>query len=482
MYFKKVWHILRVVVFCGFASASAWLFLGCSQTHIPQAKGEFQAESVVSQAPIIVKISFVGDCVLGDYKGASGATFNAKFKEVEGDYAYFSKGVVAVLSEDDLSVANLEGVLSDKELQNAFVKPFSFKGKSVYTNILKTASIESVNIANNHTRDYGAQGFKDTREILQNAGISYFGEGFLDIREIKGKKFGFGGHRGWSRDIKARVKDEIARLRENGAEVVIFSFHWGEEREHIANSLQREIAHFAIDNGADLIIGHHPHVLQGIEEYKGKKIVYSLGNFIYGGAKNPKDKDTMIYRVEFAFYENLNDAKNVYAKIVGNRNESAESVKLISQKMPNMRAQAKCNEARAEVECDLTAREDTIDGIGGIDSQITSQHDRIQKSNQPKNTEYERERKRGGGEAGFTPAETIPIDGMGAFIHSIASVDFWGDSGVVLKHSIIPANISSQNIYNDYSPRIYEKNSGEYERVLKRVEEYSTAKMPQKTR
>ncbi|RDU53453.1 capsular biosynthesis protein [Helicobacter sp. MIT 00-7814] len=403
MYFKKVWRILRVATFCAFASAGMGLFFGCSQSSletpqssIPQAKEKSQAESLApdsAQAPIIIKLSFVGDCVLGDYKGASGATFNAKFKEVGGDYAYFSKGVVAVLSEDDLSVANLEGVLSDKELQNAFVKPFSFKGKSVYTNILKAASIESVNIANNHTRDYGAQGFKDTREILQNAEIPYFGEGFLDIREIKGKKFGFGAHRGWSRDIKSRVKDEIARLRQSGAEVVIFTFHWGEEREHIANSLQREIAHFAIDNGADLIIGHHPHVLQGIEEYKGKKIVYSLGNFIYGGAKNPKDKDTMIYRVEFAFYENPNDAKSAYARIVGNINENAEST-----------------------------------------------------------------------------------------IRSIPSVDFWEDSSAVLKHSIIPANISSQNAYNDYSPRIYEKNSAEYERVLKRVEEYSTAKVPEKAR
>lgn len=435
MYFKKVWCILRVATFCAFASALTWLFFGCSQAHLDSARSipQTSLKSSLSQAPIIVKMSFVGDCVLGDYKGASGATFNAKFKEVGGDYAYFSKGIVAVLSQDDLSVANLEGVLSDKELPNAFVKPFSFKGKSIYTNILKAASIESVNIANNHTRDYGMQGFKDTREILQNAEIPYFGEGFLDIREIKGKKFGFGGHRGWSRDIKLRVKDEITRLRESGAEVVIFTFHWGEEREHIANSLQREIAHFAIDNGADLIIGHHPHVLQGIEEYKGKKIVYSLGNFIYGGAKNPKDKDTMIYRVEFAFYENPNDAKSAYIRIVN----------------------------------------------GGADSKDSNQSDGDKDSYQQKNTEYERG---SGGEAGFTSAEAIPIDELGAFIHSISRVDFWEDSNVVLKHSIIPANISSQNAYNDYSPRIYEKNSAEYERVLKRVEEYSRLKAPKKLR
>ncbi|WP_394955130.1 CapA family protein, partial [uncultured Helicobacter sp.] len=129
-----------------------------------------------------VIISFVGDCVLGDYKGSSGATFNAKFKEMGGDYGYFSKGVREVLSADDLSVGNLEGVLTDKNLKNAFIKPFSFKGPSIYTNILKAASIDSVNIANNHTRDYGMEGFKDTITILSDAHIPHFGEGILDVR------------------------------------------------------------------------------------------------------------------------------------------------------------------------------------------------------------------------------------------------------------------------------------------------------------
>ncbi|RDU62444.1 CapA family protein [Helicobacter sp. MIT 14-3879] len=255
----------------------------------------------IKEPSVSIKISFIGDNVLGDYKGAIGATFNKKFYEVNGDYKYFSKGVIDVLSKDDLSVGNLEGVLSDKNLNNAFKKQFSFKGISKYANILKEASIEIVNIANNHTRDYGVEGFKDTLHSLNSANIEYFGEGNLNIIEIKGKKFGFGGHRGWNLNIKNKVRDEIKKLYSMGADIVIFTFHWGEERENIPNNIQRELAHFAIDNGASLVIGHHPHVLQGIEEYKGRKIVYSLGNFIYGGAKNPKDKDTIIYQAEFVF-------------------------------------------------------------------------------------------------------------------------------------------------------------------------------------
>ncbi|WP_216634168.1 CapA family protein, partial [Helicobacter sp. CLO-3] len=268
------------------------------QIYVAQTDADDTARAC--RAPIITraKLSFVGDIVLGDYKGASGATFNAKFAEVK-DYAYFSRGVREVLSGDDLTIGNMEGVLSDKNLKNAFEKPFSFKGQSGYTKILEIASIEALNVANNHSRDYGKQGFIDTVENLIAASRAVFGEGIVHIYEVNDVKFGLAGHRGWNPAIKSQVKKEIEQLKKDGADVVIFTFHWGEERQHYPNATQRDIAHFAIDSGADMVVGHHPHVLQGVEEYKGKKIVYSLGNFIYGGAKNPNDKDSMIYQSEF---------------------------------------------------------------------------------------------------------------------------------------------------------------------------------------
>lgn len=244
-------------------------------------------------------LSFVGDNVLGDYKGSSGATFNAKFEEVGGDLGYFSLGVREVLQADDLSIGNMEGVLSDKPLKNAFDKPFSFKGASHYAKILTTAGFEAMNIANNHSRDYGKQGFEDTITHLRAQHLAVFGEGIVHIYEVNGIKIGLAGHRGWNLGIKPQVAREIKALRDQGAELVIFTFHWGEERQHYPNAAQRELAHFTIDSGADMVIGHHPHVLQGVETYKGKKIVYSLGNFIYGGAKNPADKDSMIYQTRF---------------------------------------------------------------------------------------------------------------------------------------------------------------------------------------
>ena len=98
---------------------------------------------------------------------------------------------------------------------------------------------------------------------------------------------------------KQQVKENIAALKEAGAELIIVNFHWGIELEYVPNETQKKLAHLAIDEGADLVIGHHPHVLQGIEKYKGKYIAYSLGNFCFGGNSNPQDKDTIIFQQTF---------------------------------------------------------------------------------------------------------------------------------------------------------------------------------------
>ena len=338
-------------------------------------------------------LSFVGDNVLGDYKGASGETFNTKFSEVNGDFAYFSNGVREVLGNDDLTIGNMEGVLSDRELKNAFEKPFSFKGCSSYTQVLREASIEALNLANNHSRDYGAQGFQDTKEHLINAGFHTFGEGILSIVEVNGIKIGLAGHRGWNLAIKSQVAQEIAKLQSQGADFVIFTFHWGEEREHYPNAIQKQLGRFTLDSGADMVVAHHPHVLQGIEQYKDKKIIYSLGNFIYGGAKNPKDKDTMIYQ---------------------------------------------------SLILDFASEEEASKFASGFEENPCLQKQWLSR---------------------FPQGEFLPSQSR-----ITASRHF------VVLHNIVPASISSSTTHNDYSPKIYKKNSNTnsgYERVLKRLEQYS---------
>ncbi len=248
-----------------------------------------------------VLLSFVGDIILGDYLGAEGATFDAKFAEVQGDFAYFGGGVAEILKNDELSVGNLEGVLSNGDFAPAKEKTFIFKGRESYAKILRLAGIDIVNLANNHSSDYGQKGLERTQNALKRAKVQFFGEENLAVLKLKGIRFGFAGERGFSLWAKEAILRDIERLRKMGAEVVIFTLHFGEEKSHTPSALQRELAHFAIDSGADLVVAHHTHTLQGIEEYKGKKIVYSLANFIYGGSKLGGDKDSMIYQVRFVF-------------------------------------------------------------------------------------------------------------------------------------------------------------------------------------
>lgn len=248
-----------------------------------------------------VLLSFVGDIILGDYLGAEGETFDAKFAEVKGDFAYFGGGVAEILKNDDLSVGNLEGVLSNGDFTPAKEKPFIFKGRESYAKILRLAGIDIVNLANNHSLDYGQKGLERTQNALKRAKVQFFGEENLALVKLKGVRFGFAGEKGFSHFAKDAISRDIERLRKMGAEMVIFTLHFGEEKSHTPNALQRELAHFAIDSGADLVVAHHTHTLQGIEEYKGKKIIYSLANFIYGGSKLGGDKDSMIYQARFIF-------------------------------------------------------------------------------------------------------------------------------------------------------------------------------------
>lgn len=246
-----------------------------------------------------IVISAAGDCTFAtDVNYAGGPTFVAKYNEVK-DPSYFLKNVQSVFANDDLTIVNFEGTLTT--LNTRQDKEFAFKGEPEYVNILTEGSVEAVNIANNHSRDYGAQSLEDTKHYLSEAGVTYFGYEETAVYECKGVKIGLAGiyvlPDGLGR--MEQLKSHIRSLREEGAEIVIVNFHWGIEKEYYPNDVQKQLAHAAIDEGADLVIGEHPHVLQGIETYKGKKIVYSLGNFCFGGNKNPSDKDTMIFQQTF---------------------------------------------------------------------------------------------------------------------------------------------------------------------------------------
>ena len=308
----------RIAIICAGALISIALFLAGSLIYAVLSSDEKNATNIdtdkvyddfsdkvseplelpMPDPEISIKISVVGDCTLGTDENFNYARSLNAYYEKNGP-EYFLKNVKNIFASDDLTIANLEGTFTD--LKTRADKTYAFKGPAEFVKILTSSSVEAVTLANNHSRDYGAQSLTDTRNTLDSAGVIHFGYDVTKVVDVKGVKVGLVGiyelidHTGRAE----QVKNNIAKVKSEGAEIVIVIFHWGIERDAAPNSLQTMLGRLAIDEGADLVCGHHPHVLQGIETYKGKNIVYSLGNFCFGGNSNPSDKDTMIFQQTF---------------------------------------------------------------------------------------------------------------------------------------------------------------------------------------
>lgn len=298
--------ITLLVILCGALLAKG---LYKSNKEEPQPETKTESANKEGQKPekqetpevqeTTITISAAGDCTLGTDEGFNyKRSFKGKYDAVQ-DPAYFFQNVQPVFAQDDLTIVNMEGTLTEETTREP--KQFAFKGDAEYAKILTAGAVETANLANNHSFDYGKKSYEDTITALEAEGISSFGYERTAVMDIKGVKVGLAGVYELAEhiDCKQDLLDNIASLKEQGAQIIIVSFHWGQEKENVPSDVQVELAHAAVDNGADLVLGHHPHVLQGIEEYKGKNIVYSLGNFCFGGNSAPSDMDTMIFQQTF---------------------------------------------------------------------------------------------------------------------------------------------------------------------------------------
>lgn len=260
---------------------------------------------------VSITVSMVGDCTLGtDVNFDQSTSFDA-FYQMKNDPGYFFQNVKDIFTADDLTVANMEGTLTTSNDRQQ--KTFAFKGDPSYTEILTRGGVEATNLANNHSHDYGDQSYEDTIQYLEAAGITTFGYDRTAVMDVKGIKVGLIGiyelKDGLGR--QQQVIDTIQEVKDQGAQVIIVSFHWGTEKSNVPDDIQKTLAHLAVDQGADLVVGHHPHVLQGIEKYQGKNIVYSLGNFCFGGNSAPSDMDSMIFQQTFTISNDGVKADNV---------------------------------------------------------------------------------------------------------------------------------------------------------------------------
>jgi poly-gamma-glutamate synthesis protein (capsule biosynthesis protein) len=272
--------------------------------YIDEPEEEEEPEDLPCPYTVTILVSAAGDTTLGgDRRWAGFGNFLREFENSGNDHAHFFSNVAHIFYESDLSIVNLEGALTDITEPHAD-KEFAFRGPMHFANILSEGHIDAVSIANNHTQDYFMRGYNDTREALTNAGVMYFGNEFVRITEVNGITVGLFGYRIWANtaEHQTNITSAIEYLREQGAQLIIAYHHWGVERENFPMQYQTDMGRFTIDAGADLVLGAHPHVIQGIEKYKERYIVYSLANFCFGGNANPPDHDTFIFQQEFTFY------------------------------------------------------------------------------------------------------------------------------------------------------------------------------------
>lgn len=292
--------VVFLVISMGVYAAGRFIKKDSKEKTVPNTKSTVVESETVAllDEPVEILLSFTGDCILGtDENFYYDTSFNAYYENYGS--AYFFQNVKDVFEKDDLTIINMEGTLTD--LTTRKDKQFAFKGDPEYVKVLTNGSVEAANMANNHSYDYGEESFKDTVNILEKNKIRTFGDDETVIIPVKGVNVGiFGIYELDDHEERIpQVKSDIAKLKKDGADIIVAVFHWGNELERVSDDNQVMLAHLAIDEGADVVVGHHPHVLQGIDTYKGKTIAYSLGNFCFGGNYHPTEMDTMIFQQKF---------------------------------------------------------------------------------------------------------------------------------------------------------------------------------------
>lgn len=262
---------------------------------------EYTLDDALAQAnyafPRTFTITVGGDTTLGSTDALRKRDDCFENVVAQKGYDWPFSGLVDLFSQDDLTLVNFEGTLTESEDKKE--KLFNFKAPAEYTQILLSGSVEAVNIANNHIVDYNTQGKEDTIEALNAAGLVVSGGGILGIYESDGVKVGMTGYCFPYSNGKKDISKDVAALREAGCQIVIASFHWGSEYSYDFTAEQRSIGRAAIKAGADVVIGHHPHVIQGIEKYNDTYILYSLGNLVFGGNVDPDDRAAYVARLTF---------------------------------------------------------------------------------------------------------------------------------------------------------------------------------------
>ena len=239
---------------------------------------------LLDDGSVIVTVSATGDVTIGgDTRKSGKSIFDKQLAQEELGLDFPLSNVRDIFEADDMTLVNFEGTLTNTK--SATKNTYSFAAPPEYVQVLTSASVEAVSLENNHVMDHGDAGYRDTCQTLSDAGIVYSGHlGSSTYTTDTGVKIGMLAYQTFNgnyKNIYASIEGDIQSLRDAGCNIVIVSYHWGEEKDYVPNERQVPLGRATIDAGADLVIGHHSHRMNPIEIYKGKYICYSLGNFSF---------------------------------------------------------------------------------------------------------------------------------------------------------------------------------------------------------
>ena len=257
---------------------------------------------VQDDGSVIVTISATGDVTIGgDTRKSSTSIFDKQLAQEPSGLSFPMENVRNLFEADDMTIVNFEGTLTTTK--SATKNTYSFAAPPEYVQVLTSGSVEAVSLENNHILDHGAAGYEETCQTLEAAGIRYSGHlGASTYTTDTGVTIGMLSYQTFNgnyTNIYASIEGDIAALRAQGCQIVIVSYHWGEEKDYIPNERQVPLGRATIDAGADLVLGHHSHRMNPIEVYNGKYICYSLGNFSFAGNIRPDDMDTFVFQQRF---------------------------------------------------------------------------------------------------------------------------------------------------------------------------------------
>lgn len=249
-----------------------------------------------------ITATFAGDFTIGADCRKSTNIYEDEREKQGGDINFPMRNIRDILLEDDLTLVNFEGTLTnstyipDNKKENSFL----FSAPPEYVSILPDNGIEAVSLENNHVMDHGEEVYLETQQHLTDAGVVWSNAETIGVYTVKGVEIAMLSYQTFDMydTLFTQVPLDVAEAKAKYP-LVIVSFHWGAEKDYAPNSNQQKMGKMAIDAGADLVVGHHSHRINPIEEYNGKYIVYSLGNFCFAGNTKPDDMSSFLFQIRW---------------------------------------------------------------------------------------------------------------------------------------------------------------------------------------